>query len=468
MYRDRLRRKSLAGEPGGKRGGADTSNNIWWLRPRVALYFSVLMLLISYLVPENVYLTLFETRKYIDFNFVVAGLAIYAGFFVGTFFTVKAGAGSQKADVVAYCRWIIWPLFFLTILGYAVWYTIALLRVGGVSSMIGVLAELLLQPSPGLSDYVKFEIFATIGGVTTIAQLGIVYVVVEALLWVTNSSERKFALMRFSVIVLLTLSRVLVHSERLGLVEFVLPLVVLLVGVASLRRTQRAFAQLAPLLLGSGVFVLFAVGEYFRSWNYFKGIYPGSYMGFALERFLGYYTAANNNAAVFYYYQPLQPLRHTLNSFFELPLFGYILDNLYKDIILLERYVDYEYPYSYLLEVYSNPALNNIALIGLLPAEFSVYLAPVAAFVMGVVSASLYKSFLSWRMLGILLYPSWFVGLLDISRIYYWADQRYFPVLVFVPLSLFLFAYVKSPSRKADSGATRRARAAPRPMARET
>jgi hypothetical protein len=58
---------------------------------------------------------------------------------------------------------------------------------------------------------------------------------------------------------------------------------------------------------------------------------------------------------------------------------------------------------------------------------------------------------MSERLLGTLLYPSWFIGVLEIPRIFYWSDQRYFPVLAFLLFSLILFKVAKIPAEKPAS-----------------
>jgi hypothetical protein len=101
---------------------------------------------------------------------------------------------------------------------------------------------------------------------------------------------------------------------------------------------------------------------------------------------------------------------------------------------------------------------------GLLVNEYSVFLAPVAAFVLGVLSASLYRSFLRGRLIGVLVYPGWFVGILEIPRIYYWAGVRYFPALALLAVTLFAFVLAKksvrtSSGRKIHPDSSRTSRA---------
>ena len=76
-----------------------------------------------------------------------------------------------------------------------------------------------------------------------------------------------------------------------------------------------------------------------------------------------------------------------------------------------------------------------------------MYFAPVIGFFLGLISSTLYRGFARGRLVGTLLYPSWFVGLLEISRYYTWTNQRYFPTLAFLAISLFLYRYTRSPKK---------------------
>jgi hypothetical protein len=200
-------------------------NRVWWLHPQVSIIFLALpILIISYLVPEATYVTLFQTSKYIDSGFFIASLVIYLSFLVGTWFRVSSGKGSQEIDLISYCRFFVWPLFGLTLFGYLVWFSYSVINAGGLGQIATIVNDLLFGSSAGYSDYVKEEFFRTIPGVTTIAQLGILYVTVEAILWVKDDSQRRVAVFRFSAIAAVTLTRVILNSERLSLIELAIPI----------------------------------------------------------------------------------------------------------------------------------------------------------------------------------------------------------------------------------------------------
>ena len=68
---------------------------LWWLHPRFAvLYLGIPLLFFAYIKPEGSYLTLYSTHKYVDLNFLVVGLLVYAGFIA-----VGLSSGSGPARI---------------------------------------------------------------------------------------------------------------------------------------------------------------------------------------------------------------------------------------------------------------------------------------------------------------------------------------------------------------------------------
>jgi oligosaccharide repeat unit polymerase len=420
---------------------------LWWLHPRfVVFYLGIPLLILAYLIPESAYVTLYRSRKYVDFDFLLVGLLIYTAFVAGSFLVIRTGTRSQEREALSYCRWVVWPLFILTMVGYVAWFASATVRAGGPGALLGALLELAFRPEVGMSDHVKFELFETIPGVTTLTQLGILYATVEALLWVLGGSRRRLALMRFAAVAGPTLVRAVLLSERLALLEIAVPIAVVLLSRARWTRMTRALIRLAPLLAGLTVFGLFTFAEYFRSWNFYRMFYPGPYLQFAAERFLGYYTTALNNAALYYHHGQVEPLSNTLTSVFEFPVLGARAKELYDTLFDIRSLAPDD-----MLQAYANPEFNNVPLVGETIIDFSIFFAPLCAFLLGAASFSLYKSFTRGRLLGLLLYPSWFIGLLEISRIYYWPGGRYFPVLAFLAVSLLLFKVAKATSPRSPS-----------------
>lgn len=419
---------------------------LWWLCPPIiVLLLGVPLLIVAYLIPEEAYLVLYGSKKHVDLDFVLAGLVIYGALLAGSLFPIGKSTRPQLRTTLLYCRWVVWPLFALVMVGYLVWFASATLRAGGPGTLLSMFFGLLIQPEAGMTDYVKFELFKTIPGVTTMTQFGILYATVEALLWRFGGSQRRVALLRIVCIATPTLLRTVLLSERLALLEVGIPVAVVLLATTRPTRKLRVLTSFAPLLAGFAVVILFAVAEYFRSWTYYRSSYTGSYPEFALERFFGYYATALNNAAVYYHYGQVEPLKNTLNSLLEFPVLGSAAKIAYQaffDVQPIEH--------DYMLRAYANPEFNNVALVGSLLNDLPIFPASIVAFLIGVVSFSLYRSFTGGRLIGLLLYPSWFIGLLEISRIYYWPGGRYFPTFAFLFFSLLLFGAIKARSSRSS------------------
>jgi hypothetical protein len=414
--------------------------------PRISvLFLGILFLVGAYLMPRDSYLTLYRSEKHIDLNVVVIGLIVYLAFILGSSILKSGHQRPQERDVLRYCGMFVWPLFGLTLFGYVTWFGNAILNAGGLEPLITSLGAILSQDS-GEGAYVKAVLFENLSGITTFTQFGVLYATVEALLWVRRAAPRSVALTRMTIVVAFTVPRAILLSERIALLEIVIPVSIILLDAVWSKRSYRSFVRLSPVYFGLGVVSLFAFAEYFRSWTFYKSVYAGNYLQFVADRFFGYYFTSINNAAVVFYYEPLQPFRYTLNDLLTFPYFGAKVQEWYT-MVFGDTYVHL----SILLETYASYEFNTVATFGLLVNEYSVVFAPVAGFLLGLISSALHRGFARGRLVGTLLYPSWFVGLLEVSRHYIWADQRYFPVLAFLVISLYLYTY----ARVAKSGESR-------------
>ena len=346
------------------------------------LAFVAPLLFLAWVLPESSYELLYRTPKYVDAAFVLSALFVYVGLALGMLLPDRTGsAAAPPSDrILVLCERLVVPTFWLTIVAYLVWITAAAINAGGVAALGIEIVDVVL--GRGGSDELKNEIFTPLPGITTLTQLGILYVTVEVVLWVSQRSSRRAAAWRFAVI---------------------------------------------------GAFVLFAAGEYFRSWtNFYAEVYHGPYLRFALERVTGYYAVSLNNAALLQQFAQAQPLHATLVTLRELPLgAGAAFESGYSELFAL---APGERSHA-LLEEHGNVELNNVALVGWLQSDFTAWGAPLVAFLFGAVTISLYRGFLHGSVLGVLLYPSWLVGVLELPRIYYWTDPRYFPVLLVVLLA---------------------------------
>jgi len=65
-------------------------------------------------------------------------------------------------------------------------------------------------------------------------------------------------------------------------------------------------------------------------------------------------------------------------------------------------------------------------------------------------SGILFQAYVYSQYIGVIIYPVWYFGILELLRIFYWGDSRFFPVVV---VSFFIVKKLKSIKRKIPDNA---------------
>ncbi|MEO8668812.1 MAG: hypothetical protein ABI399_09865, partial [Bauldia sp.] len=140
--------------------------------------------------------------------------------------------------------------------------------------------------------------------------------------------------------------RAWVWSERLAIIEIVLP--VLVIHVGRVMRHKGILVKSGPLLGIIALAFLFGIGEYFRSWQIYQ--HQGYSLGqFMAARLFGYYATALNNGAAAVVLQPTS-YRPVATALF--------LDNL--PVFKSDPYaLSYDQSWRIFLSRYANPEFNN-------------------------------------------------------------------------------------------------------------
>jgi hypothetical protein len=222
-------------------------------------------------------------------------------------------------------------------------------------------------------------------------------------------------------IILLSAAKVISYSERVALIDLFIPVVVL---VGGMRRRTASWA-LAPVLIVGLLIFFFTITEYLRSWAYHANG-PEGLFDYAMQLMIGYYMTAINNGAFLYseahsYFFPI----FTARWLWHLPIPGFAdhltaLTGAKVDVRGLLSGLNFEY--------------NNTSGIFAPLIDFGPILGVLVWIGLGYVSGRLYRRFSEGHPLGIILFPTWFVGVLEMPRIFFWGDGIYFP-----PLAVSLF-----------------------------
>ncbi|AMO60049.1 Uncharacterised protein [Mycolicibacterium phlei] len=333
----------------------------------------------------------------------------------------------------------------LTLAGY-LGFAIAIAR-SGLS-----LAELFGDVDNPWDAPVKIAI-GTIPGVTTLTQVGMAAATVSSVLLAQRFTRAELA--RLVTVLTLSVPRAYIYSERLALLELAVPAVV--VGAAWLSnrsRRQRAIAKATPVAGLAVVGVLFAVFEYFRSWQFYRQRGDMSFWEFAANRLAGYYATAINNGQVILDHLafPGRLPFDTLDAFWSLQ--GVYQLRLYEVLGGHDRpYAksgDEESPYFHALAQAANPEFNNP----------SGYVAPFVDYgpvgglmffaLIGVVTGLLYRAFASGHLVGLLVYPFVFTGFVELPRYLYWFQGRCTYSWLALAVVLVLAAVVRRRERRRE------------------
>jgi hypothetical protein len=171
--------------------------------------------------------------------------------------------------------------------------------------------------------------------------------------------------------------------------------------------------------------LFFGSFEYFRSWRYYQREFD-SYAEFTVWRVSGYYTTAHNNGVMALETQDPLPLPY--NTLRHLWWFPYLSKTPlgYEKLTGVDPYASTQL----MLERYGTPELNNEGGLWQPALDYGVAGFFVFWFLYGAVGGRLYRSYLSGRLAGVLIYPFIFLSILEIPRYLYLTHPRSFLPLV--------------------------------------
>ncbi len=400
---------------------------VWWANP--TLIFPAIVLgtcFVTLLLPESTY-DFWGTEKYFDLWMMIVAVAAVCAFSVGSL----AGSFLPTFELMPQDRRTHTVLglladlaFVFTLFGYVTWAYFAMQR--GLS--LSALLELVLQPEAGAADRMR-ESMKTVSGVTTFTQFGPVCVVLTCIQLFSDQyrSAWRFWFYIFALLGLAFL-RSIVNSERLALIELMVPAVFMFVLLSQVcaRGFFKWMVSIGPFFAIAGVLVIFGLFEYFRSWQYYKTEFD-SFGVFVVSRIASYFCTALNNSVLTFYVGELPPWPYfTLTFFWRFPL---IANSNYSYYRLTGH--DPEDAYMGNLEMFGTQELNNHS--GLFAPLIDYGYAGFFVFWLayGVMSGVLTRLVKERRLAGLIFFPFLLVAILETPRIPYLTSHRTFPSIAF-------------------------------------
>lgn len=314
-------------------------------------------------------------------------------------------------------------LIVVCLLGYVAW-TWSAFRHGLSTSML--LSA--LKGVPG-ANYAARDVMVTVPGLSTLTEVAPVLVAVLTLLWRCGRKRRVTLL----AVVGITVVRMIVNSERLSIIEVLLPILLVLTLVRP-RQNQLAKPRarssirlvLTYLVTPAALLGLFALTERSRSWtSHYESHYSGGLFSFSFDRIWAYYATATNNGAVYEHF--LAPVERfpdlTLTSLTHAPGVGELLGTL-------GFAPDSTAAWAQTLTDYANPALNNTSSFLPIIGEIGVPLALLLFLGWGLMLGRIYRSAQVGRTAAIMAYAGMALGLLELARYPFYSSGRFIPAVV--------------------------------------
>jgi oligosaccharide repeat unit polymerase len=414
------------------RSASKDANKLWWLKPDLLVFTIIVPIYLGFLafaferfVP-NTYIPSFEYW----WGFILL-CTLGTGASIGRFFSTKPSYKQDPASLYI-PKWVMTFLLSITILAYVVWfYEVALNP--------HLVAEIFTGERANLRDVVS-----TKPGITTLTQCAIAYVIAYAIRFHSVYKITWWETAGLFLIFALTLTRVLLWSERLSIIELSVALLVAWFACYQFKsKTNYSLVRAAPLFAPILLYLTFTGTEYFRSWDFYKDYYD-SIWEFSFERLLAYYATASNNGIGLLVESKQWPI-YTGAYIFE---WAYAFPGIGQ--ILLERVGDVGPIYGKFLETYARPELNNPS--GIFPVVFDLgYFGSALYFLLvGITIGMVYGAFARRSLFGVLFYPIFFLFIVEILRFNYLSNPRLIPclgALVFIWLTHYYYgSAIKRPT----------------------
>jgi hypothetical protein len=280
----------------------------------------------------------------------------------------------------------------------------------------------------------------TMSGVTTLTQLGILASGMYALYVFGLKNKGRFLIWLF--ILFPGVLRGMFFSERLALMEGVIPVLVMAVLFQKVRLT------FTKIILGTLSFVIFfSMAEGLRSYSYYAktGVAQGGIYAYGFSRFADYISSSVNHSMA------MVDLANRIVGFPQL-LFSSILSVIDRgaNSSIGTMLGSKEGAQAYLNvknSIYSAPDYTNMGFFGSVFQDAG-YLYIFYAILYGTIIGLAYKGLRNYEFSWIVVYPIIFISVLESYRIPYLFDVRAFYPLLYMLIRYFVLSYQKQKQKQ--------------------
>lgn len=413
--------------------GTKRKNAVWWLTPTFLIVLNLLIGLVAFMQSGRSYVVEFGSRKWIDLSYLlICGvflLVLAAGVWFGRN-GLKARFRNGRCIPRMLNRKRMGTAFFVVtgicIMAYLIWFT-------NFARMYGIRSFAYAFNTSALSSnmYLFHAENGSISGVTTFTEFGVISAVLGALLLnfddVPSLTKRRIKELLVLVLIL-SYFRATLFSERLAIIELVVPFAIAWFGVSC--KPLTALERWIPLLAVAILVLFFGLLEYSRSWLTHYVNYYDSFWDFILMRVFGYYTNAANVEAMYIHNGVTSWLPYySIQWLWQMPGMG----DFYSSI----ADPDVGALYNHLLRTLVNPELNNPGGVLTFYKDFS-WFGLLFEFVFGYLLGRFYEGYRAGSPLHLIMYSVFFLTMIELPRYFYLGVNRGFIVVVCVIVVMFV------------------------------
>lgn len=386
-----------------------------WLRPKILFLALTLLAIAAFLLtPASAFQDYFLTRKYVDPEaLIVISIGIMT-FILGSFLAdfsspssvTKEAYEASVMNAESYMRLIGKLSLALGLIAYVVFF--------GMSSANAGTFMAAISGERGAIYDLK-DSFELIPGVTSLINLlpwFFMWLAYKVL--ILNQRLSRMEVLLATGLVFATLVRGFATNERRAIIELLFPALIFVLLYGGFYRTILFFKKTFIPLSAAGLFLLFFVTEYFRTWLpvhqfTFRGI---SYLEYTGMRLGGYYTTAVNNATVMF--------QNDIESNGVLSFSGFYRFPILSDIGgLKDRGEQYVINIKDALDAYANEEFNNIS--GLLTPfiDFGLVGGAIVFFAFGFLASLMFNAVRRGLLIYFPIYAIFMFSIFEMPRLFH-------------------------------------------------
>jgi hypothetical protein len=387
-------------------------NRLWWIDPGNLLILLVLPVFVVSAVYGGPFIPQFGSFNFLTTSMIILGAVCIITLAVGA----KLGTAATARLDIRFIAFVPHRFDQLIILFLAISLLAYLLLLGPLLADPELMLSV-LRGDKGAIFIAKAKMGWLVGvtSLTNITPLLLCMCSIRFIMWGRFLPSRA-AVVAVSFLPLFLLVHAFIGSERFVLIENG---IAILLPLFSFWAPLKGVGRSAPFVGALAFVVIFAAGEYMRSWAYYGSQFD-SFAEFAGMRLLAYIAVASNTGA---------------GMVLTMPPVGYplITARWFWRLTTGPSGISYQDQYfkSFGNVEFNNPGGNFSPIV-----DFGVPLGLVYLFLFGILIGVLYGYYRRRHPVGLLAYPLFYIGLVDLTQIWYWGEPRFVPRLIFLALAV--------------------------------